>query len=494
MQIFDKVLTSSSLETLLYLTILAVIMVMVLKILGIFRVNALIEINQIIHHILHKKIQLLSNQNLEYQLSKSLNKMSEILLNNGVFSLIDVFFSAGFLLVIFLINPWLALFALVALGILLLTEKYFNQKIKILNVKNSKIKTAENLNLAIAKNPNSSPIIIDENQYFQGIADFKKFSKYRNLTFKTNAFFLNIFKNTRLIISILTTSFSAILIIKNQISIGSLIAVSILISRFLEPFFAIEINIKNLQEFLQIYQNLLLKISQDLEVEKIDFQPKKFSQLNFRKILVQDKRSQTIEIENLEITKQNLIAFYCESNFQKNLLPNLLLHQIKPVVGIIEINGYDLGKINQNQIGKMLAIIDDNQLNYLGKISDFMCGFDLQKPDFIELLTSLKIFDEFKNMLAKNFAFEDLSITQKKLLLFLKKIATPHQIIFFDSPFGTSQIAKLLEILPKYCTQNHLTFIFYNPPLALRQYFDKIIIAKDGFINSFAVNELKKTP
>lgn len=468
---------------------------MALKILGIFRVNALIEINQIIQHILHKKIQLLSHQNLEYQLSKQLNKMSEILLNNGVFSLIDVVFSAGFLLVIFFINPWLALFALVSLSILLLIEKYFNQKIKILNAKNSKIKTPENLNFSIAKNPNSSPIIIDDNQYFQGIADFKKFSKYRNLTFKTNSFFLNIFKNSRLIIQILTTSISAVLIIKNQISIGSLISVSILISRFLEPFFAIEINLKNLQEFSQIYQNLLFKISQDLEIEKIDFNLKKFSQITFNKILVQNpiNAMQSIEIEHLEIAKEELIAFYCESNFQKNLLPNLLLNQIKPVVGTIEINGYDLSKINQNQISKMLAIIDDNQLNFLGKISDFMYDIELQNPDFIELLATLKIFDEFKNILAKNFAFEDLSITQKKLLFFLKKIAIQHQIIFIDSPFGNGQLSKLLEILPKYCAQNHLTFIFYNPPLALRQYFNKIIIAKDGFINSFAANELKKT-
>lgn len=493
MQIFDKVLSSSSLATLFYLTSLAIIMVFASKILGIFRVNALIQINKIIYNILFKKIKLLDNQNLEHQLLKQLNKISEISLNNGLFCLIDVVFSAGYLLVIFLINPWLALFSLIALGILCLVEKYFNKKIKILNAKQNKLKNIDLIANSVAKNNQSLATQIDENQYFLYIANFQKILKYRNLSFETNAFFLTIFKNLRLIIQILTTAFSAILIIKNQISIGSMIAVSILISKFLEPFFAIENNLKNLQELQLNYQNLLFKISQDLEIEKIDFNLKKFSQITFNKILVQNpiNAMQSIEIEHLEIAKEELIAFYCESNFQKNLLPNLFLNHINPVVGSIKINGYDLARINQNQISKMLSIIDDNQVNIVGKVGDFVENFDDLNTDLKEILIELRIADEYKNLTSQNFFFEDISIVQKKLLLFIKKINLTNKIIFLESPFGSVHNERLLKLIRKYSKKNQITLIFFNPALHLNEYFDKIIIAKNGYINSYYANEIK---
>ncbi|MFZ9180439.1 MAG: hypothetical protein ACO201_01035 [Rickettsiales bacterium] len=493
MQIFDKVLSSSSLATLFYLTSLAIIMVFASKILGIFRVNALIQINKIIYNILYKKIKLLDNQNLEHQLLKQLNKISEISLNNGLFCLIDVVFSAGYLLVIFLINPWLALFSLIALGILCLVEKYFNKKIKILNAKQNKLKDIDLIANSVAKNNQSLVSQIDENQYFRYIANFQKILKYRNLSFETNAFFLTIFKNLRLIIQILTTAFSAVLIIKNQISIGSMIAVSILISKFLEPFFAIENNLKNLQELKQNYQNLLFKISQDLEIEKIDFNLKKFSQITFNKILVQNpiNTMQSIEIEHLEIAKEELIAFYCESNFQKNLLPNLLLNHINPVVGSIKINGYDLARINQNQITKMLSIIDDNQANLAGKVGDFIENFDDLNTDLKEILIELRIADEYKNLTSQNFFFEDISIVQKKLLLFIKKINLTNKIIFLESPFGLAHNERLLKLMRAYSKKNQITLILFNPASHLKEYFDKIIIAKNGYINSYYTNEIK---
>ncbi|MFZ9469672.1 MAG: hypothetical protein ACO26G_01290 [Rickettsiales bacterium] len=493
MQIFDKVLSSSSLATLFYLTSLAIIMVFASKILGIFRVNALIQINKIIYNILFKKIKLLDNQNLEHQLLKQLNKISEISLNNGLFCLIDVVFSAGYLLVIFLINPWLALFSLIALGILCLVEKYFNKKIKILNAKQNKLKDIDLIANSVAKKYQSLATQIDDNQYFRYIVNFQKILKYRNLSFETNAFFLTIFKNLRLIIQILTTAFSAVLIIKNQISIGSMIAVSILISKFLEPFFAIENNLKNLQELKQNYQNLLFKISQDLEIEKIDFNLKKFSQITFNKILVQNpiNAMQSIEIENLEIAKEELIALYCESNFQKNLIPNLLLNHINPVVGSIKINGYDLARINQNQITKMLSIIDDNQVNLAGKVGDFIENFDDLNVDLKEILIELRIADEYKNLTSQNFFFEDISITQKKLLLFIKKINLTNKIIFLESPFGSAYNERLLKLIRLYSKKNQITLIFFNPALHLREYFDKIIIAKNGYINSYYTNEIK---
>ena len=493
MQIFDKVLSSSSLATLFYLTSLAIIMVFASKILGIFRVNALIQINKIIYNILYKKIKLLDNQNLEHQLLKQLNKISEISLNNGLFCLIDVVFSAGYLLVIFLINPWLALFSLIALGILCLVEKYFNKKIKILNAKQNKLKDIDLIANSVAKNNQSLVSQIDENQYFRYIANFQKILKYRNLSFETNAFFLTIFKNLRLIIQILTTAFSAVLIIKNQISIGSMIAVSILISKFLEPFFAIENNLKNLQELKQNYQNLLFKISQDLEIEKIDFNLKKFSQITFNKILVQNpiNAMQSIEIENLEIAKEELIALYCESNFQKNLIPNLLLNHINPVVGSIKINGYDLARINQNQITKMLSIIDDNQVNLAGKVGDFIENFDDLNVDLKEILIELRIADEYKNLTSQNFFFEDISIVQKKLLLFIKKINLTNKIIFLESPFGLAHNERLLKLMRAYSKKNQITLILFNPASHLKEYFDKIIIAKNGYINSYYTNEIK---
>lgn len=493
MQIFDKVLSSSSLATLFYLTSLAIIMVFASKILGIFRVNALIQINKIIYNILYKKIKLLDNQNLEHQLLKQLNKISEISLNNGLFCLIDVVFSAGYLLVIFLINPWLALFSLIALGILCLVEKYFNKKIKILNAKQNKLKDIDLIANSVAKNNQSLVSQIDENQYFRYIANFQKILKYRNLSFETNAFFLTIFKNLRLIIQILTTAFSAVLIIKNQISIGSMIAVSILISKFLEPFFAIENNLKNLQELKQNYQNLLFKISQDLEIEKIDFNLKKFSQITFNKILVQNpiNAMQSIEIEHLDIAKEELIAFYCESNFQKNLLPNLLLNHINPVVGSIKINGYDLARINQNQIIKMLSIIDDNQVNLAGKVGDFIENFDDLNADLKEILIELRIADEYKNLTSQNFFFEDISIVQKKLLLFIKKINLANKVIFLESPFGSAHNERLLKLMRAYSKKNQITLILFNPASHLKGYFDKIIIAKNGYINSYYTNEIK---
>ena len=63
--------------------------------------------------------------------------------------------------------------------------------------------------------------------------------------FKTHNKYSILSKNLRLLAQILSTMICAYLVIKNQISVGSIIAVSILLSKFLEPFSNFSSNLKS---------------------------------------------------------------------------------------------------------------------------------------------------------------------------------------------------------------------------------------------------------
>jgi ABC-type protease/lipase transport system fused ATPase/permease subunit len=113
MQIFDKVLNSSSLETLLYLTLLTIIFIFFISFFCNLRVEMLQKINSIIQKKTFNNIEKINDVDKKINILQNLQKISAFFNNNFSVNIFEIILSIFYVIVIYLIHPNLAIYGFV---------------------------------------------------------------------------------------------------------------------------------------------------------------------------------------------------------------------------------------------------------------------------------------------------------------------------------------------------------------------------------------------
>ena len=491
MQIFDKVLNSSSLPTLFYLTLLTIILIFFINFFGNFRNDLMQKINMIIQKKVLHKTQQIGDVNKKVYIMQNLQKINGFFNGNSANCIFEISLSFFYIIAIFLISPKLAIYALIALFIIILFDNFHQKNILYLqqNLQKNHEKNSQNFLMINRENIATKFNQIIQNIFQKWQKNYKFFINLELNYYKIYNKYLVASKNLRLLSQILATMICAYLVIKNQISVGSIIAVSILLSKFLEPFINVVNNLKNFQDFVKNFKNIFDEIDdEDQRKTQEIFSLKSFNKITFNKIFFrhQDNKNFIIQTENFTIESGKIIAIISKNELEQEAIYNFLTQKYIPTFGEIKIDDSDLQKIPRQQLLNFIDIIENDPFlfegNILENIAKMSNNFSAENVlNFCKKFT----FDFGLSTLKNGFLsdIKDLNNQQKYWVGALRAIYHSPKILFIEKLFLNENSQIFFEYLIHYKqSQNSIIFI-NNPPFDFFKKTDSAIIFKNDFIN-----------
>lgn len=491
MQIFDKVLNSSSLPTLFYLTLLTIILIFFINFFGNFRNDLMQKINMIIQKKVLHKIQQISDINKKIYITQNLQKINGFFNGNSANCIFEISLSFFYIIAIFLISPKLAIYALIALLIIIIFDNFHQKNILYLqqNLQKNHEKNSQNFLMINRENIATKFNQIIQNIFQKWQNNYKYFINLELNYYKIYNKYLVASKNLRLLSQIIATMICAYLVIKNQISVGSIIAVSILLSKFLEPFTNALNNLKNFQDFIKNFKNIFHEIDNENDHEKPNLiLLKSFEKISFNKIFYrqQDHKNFIIQTDNFTIESGKIIAILSKNELEREAIYSFLIQKYIPSFGEIKIDDCDLQKIPQKQILDFIDLIEIDPVLFEGNILENIAKMsnNFSTENILNFCKNFT-FDFGISTLKNGFLSDvkDLNNQQKYWVGALRALYHSPKILFIEKLFLNENSEIFFEYLINYKqSQNSIIFI-NNPPLEFFKKTDCVIIFKNNFIN-----------
>ncbi len=491
MQIFDKVLNSSSLETLFYITCLTIILIFFINIFCNFRNDLMQKINMIIQKKIINNFLQVKDTDKKINITQNIQKINGFFNNNFSNNIFEIIFSFFYIFAIYLIHPSLAIYGLVMLMLIIIFDNFHQKNISFLHqnfYKNHEKNSQIFLTINKIKNHAKFHEIL-QNILKKWCKNYKIFLNLEVNYFKSYNKYLVLNKNLRLLAQILATMICAYLVIKNQISTGSIIAVSILLSKFFEPFNNFSNNLKNFQEFLINFKKIFYEnYIENHQESNQELFIKSFKKIGFNKVFYRPHNSNNfvIQTSSFDLYPKKMIAILAKSDIEKSAIYNLLVQNYYPAFGEIQIDGFDLQKIPRDKLLNLIDLIDSETILFEGNILENIAkmAHDFPQKKVINLIENFA-FDFGLFALKNNFLsdVEELNSDQKYWVCALRALYNFPKILFIEKFYFNQEFQKFFDYLNNYKQSQDAIIFINNPPLEFLKKTDAVIVFNNGMAN-----------
>jgi len=483
MQIFDKVFTSSDLLTLIYLTLITILLILLTIIITNYRFKQLQLIYNKYCKIILKKIKNCRNTILNEKIINNLFEINQYYRTNILVSIFDIVVSPIYLLVLYIIHPALFIFSFFAVLFCYFWDIiFYNKTLKFQQRLAKNHDYIGKINNYLGYNNNLSNILIKYNILKDFSNNYSRFNGKQNsyLQLLNNLQIYN--KNYRLIIQILATMTSSYLVLINKISIGSIIAFSILLSRFLEPFTNLANQIKNLLNL----QNLLNENNKILES---DFTNSNITILSIKKIILEkiyfycpQNHDHKIKISYLKIEENSIIAVISKNKSEFDIFIKLIMGIVEPNIGKVSINDINISNLSPQNLISQTNFIEKNfdyfSENIVQNIANHQSNINLdQMLNFIDNFGNIEDLKKLKD----NFYHQisDLTPDQKSLINLLSAFYNESSFLVVGEH---DNFIKFPWFYNKILTHSAKIKLIYNPSSSFIKQCKHLIIINDGIV------------
>ena len=380
LQVLDRVLSSQSQETLLMLSLLALVIYITIAIISVIRSALLLMISNWFDTSLAKKVVL---TNLEIsknqpnpngtQLLRDIASIKSFLTGQGLLSLIDAPWAPIFLIAIFIIHPIPGTVVLVA-GFILLGLAWLNEKQTSTAVENHNQSlmelyqfsdmTVRQSDIINSMGMHGAVTDIFDEKHHQSSDQFKSSSQMNSIISST-------IKGIRMIIQMVTMAVAAFLAIKGTVSPGSVIAISILSGKALQPF----------DQAVTIWKSVVSARKAFVRLEKImsfysDFTPTQLpkpqpsisvEQVNYA---FPNQKEPKIKNLNFKVEPGEIICITGPSAAGKTTICKLLLGIIKPSNGHVRLDHAEISQWDKFDIGNHVGYLPQNIELMMGTVRE----------------------------------------------------------------------------------------------------------------------------
>lgn len=386
LQLYDRVLTSRSEETLILLTLLILVLFITSALLEMVRSRILVRVGNKIDGLLSNRIFdslfELANKSPGKASSLPLNDLTQVrqfLTGNGVFAFFDAPWIPIYIAVLFLFHPYFGYFAIFAAIILLL--------ITIINEKVSKDKLKEASSLA-----SQSTMYVDsslrnsEIVHAMGMSNnirnrwLKKY--YGFLTFQTQAseeasIWSNLSKSLRMLFQSLILGLGGYLAIKMEVSAGMMIAGSIVMGRALAPLDLIIGSWKQFSSARTSYYRIESLLNEfPSKKENMDLPiPKGEILLESIVVIPPSGKLPSIKGISMMINQGDVVGIIGPSGAGKSSLARAILGIWPLVSGKVRIDGADISQWDKQKLGKYIGYLPQDIELFEGTISENIARF-----------------------------------------------------------------------------------------------------------------------
>lgn len=379
--VYDKVMVSRSLDTLLILTILVVGLFLVLGVLQMIRSRILVRVGNKIDLEMNGKIfdtifetARLKPGQVTAQPMSDLTQLRQYLTGQGIFAIFDVPWFPFYLFVMYVFSPFLAAFAVFS-AIVLLVIAVINER-STKNVLAEANKLSNGANFYINKNVQNAEIIhamgmqhdIKKRWYKKHI----KFLHTQSLASDNAGKWSNLSKTLRQLFQSLTYGVGAYLAINGDISGGTIIAGAVLLGRALAPLDLLIGSWKGFANAQTAYKRLNMLLKEYKEQGNTMDLPDPQGHLTTEAIVVVPPMAKLPVLKgiNIDIPKGTTVGIIGASGSGKTTFAKAVLGVWPIASGVARLDGADVHQWNSQKLGRFIGYLPQDIELFEGTIAE----------------------------------------------------------------------------------------------------------------------------
>jgi ATP-binding cassette subfamily C protein len=378
LQVYDRVLSSGSKETLLYITLIAAVALVLFGICEATRSRlAQRQAASFTVDNAEALFGLVANNgyqsgNMSNELIRHFNTARSFLASKSHISLYDLPFAPFFLVLLFLVH-WqiglLTLFGAAFLVIVAVLNKQFGQEAEA----RSNDANSQTINFA------TTVVTRAEEIRAMGLAPnlMERWKKLVGNGLQTqeeasrrSAGFHGISRTTRQLLQVVIMAWGAWLVLNNDMSGGLIFAASMISSRALQPIEQIIGGWDSLNRARQAFESLDEHLEAQKEADAPIQQPAPIGHLNLSDVSYASETSSILESVSFSVKPGDLVSIVGPSGAGKSTLVRLITGAIRPTGGKIELDGCDLRNWPSEQLGRYVGYVAQDVMLFPGSIAE----------------------------------------------------------------------------------------------------------------------------
>lgn len=504
LEIYDRVLSSRNEYTLLAISLIALFLFGLLAIIEKMRSLVAIKIGEKLDQKLSQRVYTaafeanLKDRGLPAgQYLQDLTTIRQFITGQGLFAFFDAPWFPIYLIVIYLFNIWLGIFATISVAILIAltwangkaSEKPLTEANQ-LAVKSSALATNQLRNAEVIQAMGMLEAM--RNRWFDLHNSF--IQKQSNASIDSSGI-TSYSRFTRLSVQSLILGVAALLVIDDQISAGMMIASSILLGKTLAPVEML-INVwKSWQATHNSYQRIvkLLDLHPPAQKHMTLPQPQGYLEIENLHATVPGKKEFILKNLNFKLEPGDVLGVIGPSAAGKSSLAKLLIGHWPAHAGSVRLDGADIHTWNKSELGQYIGYMPQDMALFDGTLAENIARFETlnsekiiaaaQLADVHELI--LKFPDGYETHIGTD--GEGLSGGQRQRIALARALYGIPKLIVLDEPnsnldeAGERSLAKTIDEL----SALKVTMIIITHRSSILKKTNKLLILQEGQQKAF---------
>jgi len=386
LQVYDRVMQSRSIETLILITLIVVALFVVMGLLEIIRARVLVRVGnrldmQLNGHLFDSifYIAKLNPASATAQPISDLTKVRQFLTGNGVFAFFDAPWFPIYLFILYLFSPWLALFAflasLIIMAITLVNDFTTKKKLAEANELHGKAQNFISRNLQNAEVVHAMGMHVHLKDHW--LKRHLKFLATQSEASDIAGKWSNTSKTLRQMFQALTYGIGAYLAIMGDISDGMIIAGAVLMGRALQPLDLLTNSWKQFVDSKMAYQRLNRLLAQVPEIPETMSLPAPKGEIRLEAVTVVPPGAKTPTIKgiNMLIPAGSTVGLIGPSASGKSTLARAILGVWPLANGKVRLDGADIHQWDNVELGQYIGYLPQDIELFEGTISQNISRF-----------------------------------------------------------------------------------------------------------------------
>lgn len=386
LQVYDRVLSTQSDDTLLMLTLLVIFLFAIMGALELVRSRILVRVGNRLDTMINERLysamfrrSLMAQGGQSAQPLNDLTSLRQFLTGNSLFAFFDAPWVPIYIGVMFLFHPWLGIFAICA-GLILVALAVTNEKStqKLLSEANSEHIQAQNLANSNLRNAE----VLHAMGMLPGIMGRWSKRHHEFLAKQSQASdragaLTNTSKVFRMMAQSLVLGLAALLVLKGELTGGMVIAGSILMGRALAPIDQMIGGWKGFVSARGAYKRLNELLNQIPDEQRRMTLPAPEGYVSVENVAAAPPGSRiaTIRGINFAVDKGEHIGIIGPSAAGKSTLARVLLGIWPSQVGDVRLDGGDINQYNRDELGPHIGYLPQDIELFDGTISENIARF-----------------------------------------------------------------------------------------------------------------------
>lgn len=504
LQVYDRVLSSRNVSTLAFLTLIIVGAYVVMSALEYVRSLMTVRISSQLDMKLNQRIYSAAfQQNLKFvgtnagQALQDLTTLRQFLSGNSLFAFFDVPWFPIYLFIIFLIHPYLGIFAIVGAFIHILLAVWNEKATKLpLSEANAMAVTATNL----ATNNSRNAEVIEAMGMLPNFTKkwfglHAKFIQLQAQASESAGLIASITKFVRISLQSLILGFAALLVLDEKISAGMMIVSTILMGRTLSPVEQV-INIwRGLGNTMSAYRRLNELLAANPPKLSHMTLPKPEGKLFVENVTATPPGASKPSIMNLSfsVLPGDVVGIIGPSGAGKSTLARVIVGIWPTLAGKVRLDGADIFEWDKAELGPHIGYLPQDIELFGGTVSENIARFGVVDADKVVEAAKLAGIHEMVLYLPNGYDTQlgvngaGLSGGQKQRIGLARALYNDPVLIILDEPnsnlddYGEHALINAIGHLKK----ANKTVILITHKVTTLAATNKLLVLKDGVAQTF---------